>query len=153
MLETPLPRRNDDQDELLKRVRLLRPILMVGATALVVAILRLSVTHAWAASYLLPESPLAKNVSSLVTGIVVSMGTVYTLLMASIYLPAALMLRTRVLKLAAGKTDQEQEKFLSDNGLNLSFMQLLPRVLALFAPLLAGPLGELLVRATKELGG
>lgn len=140
-----------DETQVLKRVRLMRPILIVGACTLVIAILRLSVTHAWGASYLPPESTLAKNLASLITGIVGSMGTVYTLLMAAMYLPAALVLRARVMNVAIAQADPQ--KWLSDHGLDLSFSKILPRVIALLAPLLAGPLGDLLVRATKELGG
>jgi hypothetical protein len=140
-----------DKEQVLKRVRLMRPILIVAAATLVIAILRLSVTHAWATSHLPPESDLAKNLAGLTTGIVGSMGIVYTLLVAAIYLPAVLMLRARVTKMAAAEPDPE--KCLADHGLNLSFSKLLPRVIVLLSPLLAGPLGDLLVRATRELAG
>lgn len=142
---------DEDEQQLLKRVRLLRPVLIVGAVTLVIAILRLSVTHAWGASFLPPDSALAKNLASLITGIVGSLGTVYTLLMAALYLPAAIILRARVMKLAT--TQQDPQTWLSNNGLDLSISKVVPRVIALLAPLLAGPLGDLLVRATKDLGG
>src|SRR5678816_2901379 len=89
---------NVEQNEaqVLRRMRLLRAVLLVGASALVIAVLRLSVAHAWSASFLPPENVLAKNVATLITGIVGAMGTVYTLLIAAMYLPAILILRARM---------------------------------------------------------
>jgi hypothetical protein len=144
---------NDDLDEkqVMHRVRLLRPVLYVGAATFVIAVLRLSATHAWGLSYLPPDSDLGKAVASLTTGIVGTMGTVYTLLIGGIYLPAAFILRARLRKIAA--TQPDPEAWLASHGMGLSFFQFLPRVLALLGPLLAGPLGELLIRATTVLGG
>jgi hypothetical protein len=140
-----------DETQLVRRVNLLRPVLYVGAATLAIAVLRLSATFGWAASYLPPESDLGKAVTSLVAGIVGSLGTSYTLLMAGVYLPAALLLRARVKAFSA--TQPDPQAWLVKRGLTLSFPQYLPRVIALLTPLLAGPLGDLLVRTTAALGG
>jgi hypothetical protein len=139
-----------EETQVVQRVRLLRPVLYVGAATLVIALFRLSATHAWGASYLPPESEIGKAVASLSTGIVGSLGTYYTLLIASIYLPAAFLLRARLRKLAASKPDPEA--WMASQGMGLSLPQFLPRVIALLGPLLAGPLGDLLLRATTVLG-
>jgi hypothetical protein len=139
-----------DETQLMQRIRLLRPILYVGAATLVIAVLRLSAVHGWATSYLAPEGELGKSVASLTNGIVGTLGTLLTLLLAGIYLPAVIILRARLRQLAAQQADPEA--WMASHGVGLSLSQFLPRVVALLAPLLAGPLGAILVRATSSLG-
>jgi hypothetical protein len=43
-------------------------------------------------------------------------------------------------------TQEEREKWLRSEGLLMSHSEYLPRVVAILAPLLAGPLGDLLGR-------
>lgn len=138
-------------DEVAKRVRLLRPVLYVGALMLVIAVLRLSATHAWAVAYLPADTDLGKSVATFTKGVIGTLGTVFTLLIAGIYLPAALMLQARVREVAA--TQQSPEDFIRNNGINLSVPASLGRVIVLISPFLAGPLGERLVEATKALVG
>jgi hypothetical protein len=144
---------DDDEAELVRRINLLKPILYVIAAALAVAVLKFSATLGWAASYLPPESDIGKSVVSLVRGIIASMGTVFTLFVAGVYLPAALLLRARVRKLALREKPDDPDGWLKSRGLTLSFPQYLPRVIALLGPLLAGPLGELLGKATSVFTG
>lgn len=138
-------------DDVTERVRLLRPVLYVGALMLVVAVLRLSATHAWAVTYLPADTDLGKAVASFTKGIIGTLGTIFTLLIAGIYLPAALVLQARVRKVAA--TQQNPDDFIKNNGINLSVPATLGRVIVLISPFLAGPLGERLVEAAKALGG
>lgn len=138
-----------DANDVAKRVRLLRPVLYVGALMLVIAVLRLSATHAWAVTYLPADTDLGKAVASFTKGILGALGTVFTLLIGGIYLPAALMLQARVRELAP--TQENPEEFIKNNGINLSVPASLGRVVVLISPFLAGPLGERLVEATKTL--
>ena len=130
-----------DDETVKKRMKLLRAVLYVGAATLVIAVLRLAATHAWAVSYLPPESDLGKAVATLTTGIIGSLGTSYTLVIAGIYLPAALILRSQLKEDANAKSSID------------GWLALTPRILALIAPLLAGPVGKLLVDATNSFGG
>ena len=140
-----------DADKVAMRVRLLRPVLYVGALMLVIAVLRLSATHAWAVTYLPADTDLGKAVATLTKGIIGTLGTVFTLLIAGIYLPAALMLQARVRTVAA--TQPNPDDFIKNNGINLSMPATLGRAIVLISPFLAGPLGERLVEAAKTLGG
>ena len=144
---------DDNEPELIQRVNLLKPILYVIAITLAIAVLKFSATLGWAASYLPPEMDIGKSVVSLVRGIVATMGTVFTLFVAGVYLPAALLLRARVRKLALRQKPDDPDGWLRSHGLTLSFQQYLPRVIALLGPLLAGPLGELLGKATSVFTG
>jgi hypothetical protein len=136
-------------DDVRQRVRLLRPVLYVGALMLVIAVLRLSATHAWAVAYLPADTELGKAVASFTKGIIGTLGTVFTLLITGIYLPAALMLQARVREVAASQPDPEG--FIKNCGINLSVPHTLGRAIVLLSPFLAGPLGERLVEATKAL--
>jgi hypothetical protein len=133
--------KNLDEETLKKRIGLLKPVLYVAAAVLVMSVLRLSATHAWAVSYLSPETEVGKTVASLTTGIVGSLGATYTLVIAGIYLPAAFMLRSRLREVAPTQSITD------------GWTQLLLRVMALIGPLLAGPLGDLLVKVTNSFGG
>lgn len=144
---------DENQDELIRRVSVLRPVLYVSAATLAIAVLRFSATLGWAESYLPPDSEIGKSVANLVKGIIAAMGTVYTLFVAGLYLPAALLLRARVRKMATHEKPTDPDGWLKTHGLTLSFPQYLPRVLALLGPLLAGPLGELLGKATAAFTG
>jgi len=131
-----------DEEQLQQRISLLKPVLYVGAAALVIAVLRLAATHAWAVSYLPPDSDVGRAVTSLTTGIVGSLGTTYTLVIAGIYVPAALILRSRL-------KEEAPAAAASTN----TWSQIVPKVIALIAPFLAGPLGNLLVDVVNSLGG
>jgi hypothetical protein len=151
ILWQPDPNQPMSEKQLMLRVRLLRPVLYVGAATLVMSVLRLAATHAWAVSYLLPDTEPGKSIVTLTTGIVGSLGTTYTLLIAGIYLPAALILRERLKKLPSAEADPES--FLATRGLSPTLTRVLPRVIALIGPLLAGPLGDALVKVINSLGG
>jgi len=140
-----------DADKVAMRVRLLRPVLYVGALMLVIAVLRLSANHAWAVTFLPADTDLGKAVAGFTKGIIGTLGTVFTLLIAGIYLPAALMLQARVRTVAA--TQPNPDDFIKNNGINLSMPATLGRAIVLISPFLAGPLGERLVEAAKTLGG
>ena len=111
------------------------------------------VHHLSPASYLLPESEIGKSVASLVSGIVASMGTVFTLLVAGIYVPAAILLRARIRKLAIREQPDDPDGWLETHKLTLKFSQSVRGVIALLGPLLAGPLGELIGKATSAFSG
>lgn len=144
---------DETEAQLKQRVNLLKPILYVSAATLAIAVFRISATHGWAASYLPPESNIGKSVASLVSGIVASMGTLFTLLVAGIFVPAAVVLRARIRDLATREQPKDPDGWLASHGLALSFSQSVRGVLALLTPLLAGPVGELIAQVTSTLTG
>ncbi len=130
-----------DEADLKRRINLLRPVLYVGAAVLILGVIRLSATHGWAVSYLPPNKDITTTVSSLTSGIIGSLGTTYTLVIAGIYLPAILILRSRLNDVAPGQTDSS------------GWIKLVPKVIAIIGPFLAGPLGKLLINLANSLGG
>ena len=131
---------------LARRMRLLRTTLYAGAAALVVSVVRLSVMLNWGGSFLpAADTAAGKQVSTLVTGIVTALGIYYTILLAAIYLPAAMVLRSRALSLADvnGQPPEKQDEWLKARGLALTYTEYVPRLVAIIAPLLAAPVGSL----------
>lgn len=143
----------DDATDLARRMKLLRYVLYMGAVLLVMGVLRLSTTLNWAASFLQVQSEAGKGIASLVTGVVSSLGTYYTLLMSGIYLPAALVLRARARELAELQPQEEQQTWLTKRGLTLSYAESLPRLVAILAPLMAGPFVDIIKRLVGSPGG
>jgi hypothetical protein len=142
ILWKPAPNPNQPQDpskELRKRHRLLRYVLFTSAALLVIGVLRLSTTLNWGASFIPSDSEVGKFIGPLVSGIVSSLGTVYTLLIAGMYFPAVLLLRARTNELAEAANSVAPDAWLSENGLTLSSSAWLPRIVAILAPLMAGP--------------
>lgn len=141
------------EQELGQRIRMLRYILYVGAVMLIIGVFRLSVMLNWGTSFFIPDSAAGKTVATLTSSIVTMLGTYYTLIIAAIYLPPALILRYRARQLASAQAPEEQEGWLDKRGFTLSFTDYLPRILAILGPLIVGPIGDLLNRAVKTFGG
>lgn len=144
ILWNPEPSNPRDKAELRRRLRLLRDVLFTSAALLVIGVLRLSTTLNWGASFIPVDSEVGKLIGPLVSGIVSSLGTFYTLLIAGIYIPAVLLLRARANELAETANSATPDTWLSENGLTLSFAAWLPKIVAILAPLMAGPFIEIL---------
>ncbi|HWS90857.1 MAG TPA: hypothetical protein VN282_28055 [Pyrinomonadaceae bacterium] len=140
----------------------LRLILYAGTSFLVVATLRLSSLLHWGLSYLQPTPSNAKdaafvykNIYGMVTSVVTAQGAFYTLLLISVYVPAALVINRRAHAYyvparkapSERKPESEGEEEKASAGAPpyaLPVSQQLLRIAAILGPLLAGPLGELL---------
>ena len=146
ILWNPKPGEPEDPASLKKRLRLLRFVLFTSAAMLVISVFRLSTTLNWGASFIPSDGEVGKFIGPLVSGIVSSLGTFYTLLIAGMYFPAMLLLRKRVNDLA--EAPGAPATFLTDNNLNPSVSAWLPRIVAILAPLMAGPFIDLLKTLT-----
>jgi hypothetical protein len=143
ILWNPKPNKPRDKAELRQRFRLLRSVLFVSAAMLVINVLRLSTTLNWGSSFIPADSEVGKFIGPLVSGIVSSLGTFYTLQIAGIYIPAVLVLRARANELAEVANSAAPDTWLSENGLTVPFSAWLPRIVAILAPLMAGPFIEI----------
>ena len=139
ILRSELKAKNDTK-RLEGQIRYLRMMLYFGSALLIIATLRLSTILHWTLDYLQPQPSMAgdkevsfliNNLSGIISGVVTSMGAFYTLLLAAIFVPAALILNNRA------KESVEIVSPLSEQLLRLA---------AIIGPLLAGPIGELLSR-------
>ncbi|MCA1642670.1 MAG: hypothetical protein LC785_12145 [Acidobacteria bacterium] len=141
--------------ELARRMGYLRVLLYAGTATLVTTVLRISVTFHWGLAHLPPVSgndetraAVAKVMADFNTSFVSTQAGAYTLLLAAIYIPAALVLDGRAAALARRVLPQmgkkEREEWLRARGLSSSFSEHLPRIVAILGPFLAGPLGDLI---------
>jgi hypothetical protein len=158
----PPPRGSHTALELAGRMRLLRTLLYFGTVLLVLVSLRFAaelrwsvdLLKAWRTSTTPDVDAHIKTIENLFSVLTSTAAGLNTLLLASVYLPAALVLRRRAHHLAeqkaeAGATLPDRDEWLKKQGLSLSFSEQLPRFAAILAPLLAGPVGDLIGRLTK----
>ncbi len=145
--------------EIARRMSYLRALLYVGMIALVASVLRLTALFHWALSFLPSDDRAAPLVARVTSNVTSGEAAAYTLLLAAIYVPAALVLRHRALSLVPPKEkrvrkskDGKEERTLSgdewleENGLSVtgSPKEILPKPAAILAPLLVGSVGDLL---------
>ncbi len=130
----------------------LRRMLYAGAAVLVTAVIQTGAMHQ------LPMPLVAEDQGEIVRqisqGLSAAMGTVWSLVLLAIYLPAAKVLRDRALELARRATGEplrpKQEAWLKEHGMETSLGQQLARVSAVLSPFLTG--GPLMA-ALNLLGG
>jgi hypothetical protein len=131
--------------QLSKRMKYLRFILYSGTLLLVVTILLKKAIFQWSLAYTSQEEGVAEIGRNFVSVLLSMDGAFYTLILAAIYIPAALVLQRRARLLADLSVDEtEKEMKLKEYGLTFSFAESVPRIIAILGPLLIGPVGELL---------
>lgn len=132
-------------------------VLYAGTALLILATLRVNALLHWSLNFLQPPPWLAddagkealfiyKGVEGLVTNLVTSVGAFGTLLLAAIYLPAALVLNARAAQTAPGglQADVAAEPHPASKGLSfaLPLPEQLLRLAVILGPFIAGPLGD-----------
>ena len=131
--------------QLSKRMKYLRLVLYAGTLLLVVTILLKKSIYQWSLAYTSQEEQIAEIAGNFVSNLLTIDGGFYTLVLAAVYFPAALVLQRRANLLADLPVEEiEKGKKLKEYGLTFSFVESLPRILAILGPLLVGPVGELL---------
>jgi hypothetical protein len=137
-----LPSDRDTDQDLASRMRSLAYVLYVGTALLIASMLRLSALYEWVV--LVAEESSRESLKLLASSLMRVWGVYYTTLLATIYLPAYLILRKRGHALIEGaSTEAEREKWLKDRGLALGATDILPRLVAILAPIIAGEAGKL----------
>jgi len=135
------------QEETLKQIRLLRWTLYLGAAVLVVGVFHATATHHLPVAWL--KSPFSEDFGRIETGVSAATGSLWTLLLLSIYLPSVAILRWDALRLARQSlpygSHEERAIWLTTAGFVASPWQHLARLGALLGPVLAGgPVATLL---------
>lgn len=122
-----------------ERFGALNRVLYAAAGVLVAGVLQSHLMHD------LPSSLLGEGAESyrnLARAVSVSNGTLWTLLLLGLYIPAAVLLRGQTLRLATrvvgAAMGEKLEEWLRDQGMAFSPTEQLSRIVALLSPLLAG---------------
>ena len=140
----PEERLRSELRPLTHRLMALRIFLFVATVLLVIGVLRMQAVWRWALSFVGPEA--AQALASVASTVPSLTGAFYTLVLVAVYVPSAFALRTRVntviadAALPAEKADAMRAAVLPGD----SIMGAIPRIAALTAPLLAGPIAKLL---------
>jgi hypothetical protein len=128
----------------LHRIGNLRIFLFVATAMLVIGILRMQAVGDWAVTFVKPtEATVLASTGTTLRGV---MGAYFSLVLAAVYLPSAYVLRARAAALIAEAEvpPEVKEEAVARAGLSVSLGDAVPRVAAILAPLLAGPIGTLL---------
>jgi hypothetical protein len=137
----------DSLKQIATQSKYLRLVLYVGTFMLVSGVLLIRSVYQWSLAFLLRDDQAVKVAERFFSDLLSIEGAYFTLVLAVVYLPAAFLLQRRADSLSElPELDTEKEKVLKEYGLGFSFMQSLPRILAILGPLLAGPIGELFSR-------
>ncbi len=145
-----LPTSGQGLDRLKKlstRMNDLRAILYTGTLMLVAGVLLMRSLFNWSIAFI-PQTAQDIEVADIFnSGILSAEAGFYTLILAAVYLPAAFILQERAHSITVGSNEEaEKDRILTGASLTFSFTESLPRILAILAPLLAGPVGELFGR-------
>jgi hypothetical protein len=137
--------------DLSEKVEDLRMVIYFATALLIVGVLQISSLLNWTATFF-PENELTSFFSTITFVI----GSSYTLLLAAIYLPAYYVLQNRAniyvnasLKSTAANSLQNKDDLPKDYKLeffSFSFMDSLPRLLVIVAPLLTGTMTDQFIR-------
>jgi hypothetical protein len=131
---------------LARRMRVLAAILYTGTILLVISLVRLGVLYDWIMTPWPAGDDDLKAVESFNAGLMRVWGCYYTTILAAVYLPAFALLRAEARSVAEEQnfTDAEaQESWMTKNGLTTGVADILPRILAILAPVLVGELHKL----------
>lgn len=118
----------------------LRRVLYAGAAVLVTAVIQTGAMHRLPLPLVAPEN--GEIVQQISQGLSATMGTLWSLVLLAIYLPAAKILRDRALELARHATGvrlrSKQEAWLEEQGMETSLRQQVAHVTAVLSPFLTG---------------
>lgn len=126
------------------KMKNLQLILYVGTIMLIVGVLLMRSMYHWSLTFISRDAALTEAVKGFFTNLLSAEGGYFTLVLAAIYLPTAMILRRRAGSLIGlPESNTEQETLLKEYGLTFSLTDSLPRVVAILGPLVAGSIGEL----------
>lgn len=142
----------DSEADVAEHMRFTRLALYVGAAMLVAYVAMVSTLFHWVQAFAGGADPvLLQGVDALARSAVTTRSLLASSLLVGVYAPSMLLLRGRSLELAArkkpGTTAAEREEWMKAQGLHASgVMDGLKPVLAILAPVLTGPIADLLQR-------
>lgn len=132
------------------KMKYLQLILYVGTIMLIVGVLHIRAVYNWSFAFILRDEEGIKVAERFFSNLLAAEGGFFTLILAAIYLPTAFILRRRAESLIGlPEKNSEREVLLKDYGLTFSFMESLPKVIAILSPFLAGTIGDLLGKLPK----
>jgi hypothetical protein len=147
-LATPHDGSPSTLDTVATQMHQLRNTLNIGSIALVAGVLHMHAWLQWPAA-LMQDASLQSAVSGTALAITVFWGTSFTLMLMATYGPAATTLSAKARHLLNQEqqkgTIQDPQTWLKDHDLSITLGEQLPQIGIMLAPVLAGPLGSLVM--------
>lgn len=133
-----------------EKMEYLRAILYLGTIMLIVGMLVVRSVYQWSLAFTLREDHAIKTAENFFSNLLAVEGGFSTLVLAAAYLPSAFIIYSQVNKIKGlPQNDAKREEELKNYNLTFSFSESLPRIIAILAPILAGPVGELFNRLSN----
>lgn len=139
------------------QVKSLKALVVIGSLYMVTGVLHLGVWLRWPAT-LVDSEALAIQIHDHAMAMSLYWGGAFSVLIAAFYAPAMVVLNRRAgVVIAATMKDSTggltPRQFLEDHGLSLNVSKQLPQIIAVLAPLLAGPIGTAVIDLAGVLPG
>jgi hypothetical protein len=136
--------------EAAEKMKNLRIMLYLGTLLLVVGMLLIRSLYQWSLAFMLRDEKAVKMAESFFANMLSVEGGFFTLVLAAAYLPAAFIIRRQVDKIQdLPENEAEKEAELKKYNLTFSFVESLPRIIAILGPILAGSVGDLFTKLLK----
>ncbi|MGH8578805.1 MAG: hypothetical protein ACREVK_01325 [Gammaproteobacteria bacterium] len=139
----PRPTQAGDPNDWAGRMRQLKEIINASSAYLVFGILHMGAWLQWPAA-LVSDEILSKVLTELARSITIYWGVSFTLIIITIYTPAAFFLHLRAKRLLIDQAIADPEKWLSAHELSITLGKQLPQLVIMLGPFFAGPLSSLL---------
>ena len=137
-----------EHKHLAQQMDLLRLTLYAGTAVFITTTLMWSFTMRWAMVYIYPQNGYYYDSTlALANSQLIVRGIYFSVLLAATYLPAAAIQNWRASQIASIQKPKappiERANWLKDNGLGMTPLEFLPKLVAILGPMLAGSVTEL----------
>jgi hypothetical protein len=142
--------------QLAYRSRQLKTVVNLGSALIVAGILHMQAWLRWPIVYV-DDAKLANAMNDWSLALTTFIGCVYSLMIACVYICCARVLAKRaevnfLRQLPADALDSSVDDWLEKHGFSSELAQQVPQILAIIAPLLAGPMGAALTELGNSAG-
>ena len=152
---TRIPGISPSGDALTTQMRRMREAVNAGVALMVAGILHMNVWLSWPAALVANEA-VSVELAEVAQAVSIYWGAAFTLLIMSFYITATVQLGREAMIVITRSPeiigDKSPDQWLKEHRLSLSLAQQLPQLGLLFAPLLAGPIGTMLVNLSGLVG-
>ena len=144
---------HEELSQVARQMQQLKGVLNAGSALLFSGILHMNAWLRWPAS-LLTDQSIQTEYSETVLAISMFWGTAFTLMLVATYGPASSYLGTQARELveqaAREGTIENPQQWLKDHHFSVTLGEQLPRISVLLGPMLAGPIGSILMSGSHS---
>jgi hypothetical protein len=148
-------RNKAEVDLLVDQMRQLKIFIGIVSTFLVSGVLHMIAWLHWP-TVLIADNQLAQQSGKFSEAMGLYWGATFSLLIATFYIPTAWSLSKRTKMVIAeqiGDMEEVQDCWIQKHNMSLAPLQQVPQLIAMIAPLLAGPLGATFEKLSRPFGG